>query len=301
MPMILRLRRVLLASVAASLVGASAPRARADHAACISAVERSLTLRQKGQIHDALKTLAVCADPACPAELKTECTQRIDSIGLAMPTLVLGAKDGAGNDLYDVTVTMDGALLARSLDGRPVSIDPGEHTFRFDMVGQPPVEKKLVLREGEKNRTESVVLGPVVTAPASSAAALPPPPPPAPSSWNTNKSLAIASGAVGLVGIGLGVAWGAYASSAQSKEKTDCGSPVCANRPQSVEDYNTAQKDATGSTIAISAGAAFVATAAILWLTAPSNGSAAVQAARGLRVAPAVVRSGGALVIGGDL
>jgi hypothetical protein len=300
MQMTFRPHPVLIAGLAAILVGASGSRALADDAACVSAVEQSLTLRQNGQLHEALKRLAVCADPACPVELRTECTQRIDSIGLAMPTLVLGAKDGAGNDLYDVKVTMDGAPLALSLDGRPVSVDPGEHTFHFEMVGQPAVEKKLVLREGEKNRAESVVLGPVTPPPIATAAA-PPPPPPTPGSWSTRKTLAIASGAVGLVGLGLGIAWGEYASSAQSKEKVDCGSPACANRAQGLEDYKTAQNDATGSTIGISLGAAFIATAAVLWLTAPSNGSATAQTARGLRVAPAVMRSGGALVVGGDL
>jgi|HubBroStandDraft_1064217.scaffolds.fasta_scaffold52585_2 hypothetical protein len=301
MPLTFRPHPVLIASVAAILVGASEARALADDAACINAVEQSLTLRQKGHLHDALKTLAVCADPGCPAELRTECTQRIDSIGLAMPTLVLGAKDGAGNDLYDVKVTMDGAPLLTSLDGRPVAIDPGEHVFLFETVGQPPLEKKLVLREGEKNRPESVVLGPVAAAPTTATAALAPPSPPMASSWSTRKTLAIGSGVVGLVGVGLGIAWGEYASSAQSKEKVDCGSSGCPNRPQGNEDYNTAQKDATGSTIAISLGAAFIATGAVLWLTAPSNGSATVQAARGLRVVPAVMRSGGALVVGGDL
>ena len=147
-----------------------APAAFADDAACIAASEQALTLRTQGKLHDALKQLAVCSDQACPDEVKTECTRRIDAVDAAMPTLVLVAKDGAGNDLSAVKVTMDGVSLMESLDGRPLSLDPGEHAFRFETAGQPPVEKKLVLREGDKERHETVVLGP-----PRSAAFLPPP------------------------------------------------------------------------------------------------------------------------------
>jgi hypothetical protein len=94
---------------------------------------------------------------------------------------------------------------------------------------------------------------------------------------------------------------GAYASSAQSKEKAACGPSGCPNRAQSGVDYDTAKKDATGSTVAISLGGAFVATAVVLWLTAPSGGPGSAQSTPRLHVAPTVMRSGGALVIGGAL
>jgi hypothetical protein len=293
----MRLRYAGVGFAALAVVATARP-ALADDAACIAASEQSLTLRQQGKLHDALKTLAVCADAACPDEVKAECSRRIDGIGTAMPTLVLEAKDGSGNDLFAVTVTMDGAPLAAKLDGRPVSIDPGEHTFRFETAGQPPVEKKLVLREGEKDRRESVVLGPPAPAVA--------PPPavpiaPPPSTWTTRKSLAVASGGVGLVGIGLGIVFGLYASSSQSREKSDCSTSGCPSYPQGNEDYDTAKKDATGSMIAFIAGAAFLAGGAVLWLTAPTETDARPATARRVRLAPMVVLGGGGFVLGGDL
>jgi hypothetical protein len=278
----------------AALVAVARP-ALADDAACIAASEQSLTLRQQGKLHDALKTLATCADTACPDEVKAECSRRIDGIGTAMPTLVLEAKDGSGNDLFAVAVSMDGAPFASKLDGRPVSVDPGEHTFRFETAGQPPVEKKLVLREGEKDRRESVVLGPPPPVVA------PPPPAPQPSTWSTRKTLAVASGGVGLVGVGLGVVFGLYASSSQSREKSDCSSSGCPSYPQGNEDYNTAKKDATGSTIGFIAGAAFLAGGAVLWFTAPSESSTPASTARRVRLAPMVVLGGGGFLLGGDL
>ncbi len=292
----MRLRYAGVGFAAFALVAVARP-ALADDAACIAASEQSLTLRQQGKLHDALKTLATCADAACPDEVKAECSRRIDGIGTAMPTLVLEAKDGSGNDLFAVTVSMDGAPFASKLDGRPVSIDPGEHTFRFETAGQPPLEKKLVLREGEKDRRESVVLGPPppVVAPPPALA------PPSQSSWSTRKTLAVASGGVGLVGIGLGVVFGLYASSSQSREKSDCSSSGCPNYPQGNEDYNTAKKDATGSTIGFIAGAAFLAGGVALWLTAPTENDAPAATARRVRLAPMVVLGGGGFVLGGDL
>jgi hypothetical protein len=289
--------RAALALAALGAVGAIAAPAVADDAACINAVEQALNLRKSGKLHDALKTLATCSDPACPAEVRTECTQRIDAIGAAMPTLVFAAKDGAGNDLFAVTVAMDGAPLATSLDGRPLSIDPGEHAFRFETAGQPPVDRTLVVREGEKNRVESVILGPAAPPPAPIVSTLPPAP--APSTWNNRKTLAVVTGGVGVVGVGLGIAWAAFASSAQSQEQSNCSASSCTNRGQAVEDYNTAQKNATGATIGIVAGAARVGAGVVLWITAPP--SAPASSAIGWHIAPSLVPSGGGLTLGGAL
>jgi hypothetical protein len=263
---------------------ATAP-AWADDAACVAASEQALSLRESGHLHDALKQLAVCADAACPGEVKDECARRIEAIGAAMPTLVLGATDGAGNDRSAVTVTMDGAPLVDTLDGRPIAIDPGPHTFRFEVAGQPPVEKLLVLREGEKDRRESVVVGPVPPpAPAPAPPVSPPPavsapplavsaPPPAPkpSPWTTQRVLAVSAGAVGVVGLGIGAVFTGFAASAHSKEQRDCANAQCGPGAylQSVEDYDTAKKNATGATVGFVAGGALVAAGIVLWLTAP--------------------------------
>ncbi len=284
----------------ACALGLLAPPARADEAACIAATEDALTLRQQGKLRDALKKLAVCAEATCSSEVKTECTQRIAAIDAAMPSLVLGAKDGSGNDLYDVRVSMDGAPLTGSLDGRPIALDPGEHTFTFETAGNAPVEKTLVLREGEKDRHESVVIGsPPPPSPAvTPALASLPPPAPTPTPWGPQKTLAVVSGAVGAVGVGLGVWFGAFAASAQSKEKSDCSATTCGNRAQAVEDYDTAKKDATGSTIAFIAGGALLAAGGVLWFTAPKD-RGPLDAAR-IHLAPVVDSRSSRIVVGGS-
>jgi hypothetical protein len=282
--------------VTLGFAGAAPKPALADDAACIAASEKALVLRKQGKLHGALKQLATCAAVDCPDEVKAECALRIQAIDGEMPTLILAAKDGAGNDLASAKVTMDGAPLPGALDGQAIAVDPGEHTFTFTLGGQPPVEKKLVLRQGEKDRHESVVLGPAVIAP-----------PPPPSWWSTRKTLAVAGAGLGVVGVGLGVVFGAYAKSSQSREKSDCSVTICGSYPQGLEDYDVAQKDATGATVAYVAGGALLAAGVVLWFTAPSTAvalgapSRPAASAAAVRLAPAVVGTGRGLLLGVDL
>ena len=76
-----------------------------------------------------------------------------------LPSMVLRATDAAGNDLAGVTVTLDGVALPTGLNGRAVPADPGTHTLRFEAAGRPPVDKTVLLAEGEKDRRVSVVIG----------------------------------------------------------------------------------------------------------------------------------------------
>lgn len=272
-------------------LASTAAAAHADVAACVDASEKSLALRKAGQLHAALQQLATCADASCPDEVKSECSRRIAEIDAAMPTLILAAKDGAGNDLYDVKVTMDGAPLASTLDGRSIAIDPGEHTFTFETPGQAPVEKKWVLNEGEKDRREFVTIGPPAPAPQSTLSGAVEQPPAPPSFWTTQRTLAVITGGLGVVGVGLGAWFGGFAVSAQNREKSDCPAAGCSGYAQAQEDYSTAKTDATASTVSFIAGAALVAAGAVLWLTAPAP----------VRVAPVVGTSAVGLTVVGDL
>jgi hypothetical protein len=104
-----------------------------------------------------------------------------------------------------------------------------------------------------------------------------------------------------VIGVGLGVVLGLYASSSQSREKSDCSTSGCPSYPQGNEDYTTAKKDATGSTIAFIAGAAFLAGGVALWFTAPKEGGPPPTTARSVRLAPMILGGGGGLVLGGSL
>jgi hypothetical protein len=292
-----RTRTAVAAALLLTCVVSASP-VRADDDACIAANNQAVALRKQGKLHDTLKQLAVCADPSCPSEIATECSRRVGDIDAAMPTLILSAKDGSGNDLFSVTVSMDGAPLLTTLDGRPVALDPGEHAFRFEVPGQPPLEKQIVLREGEKDRHENVVLGPPPAAPVPVLAPAPAPTP-EPSNWSTRRTLALVAGGAGVVGVGLGIVFGVLASSDQSQEKSNCSTSSCSNRGQASADYTTATQNATGSTVAFIAGGVLVAAGAVLWFTAPSNRTSSTTAVGGLHLAPSFTDRSGALLLGG--
>lgn len=296
--MTLRLVAPIVSSILAIAALTGAAPARADDAWCIAASEQGLALRRAGKLHEALAQLAACAAPSCPDEVKTECANRIADVKAAMPTLILAATDGAGNDLRDVKVSLDGAVLVSSLDGRPVAVDPGSHALRFEQTGQPPVEKTLVLREGEKDRRESVVIGPPPPPPPVATAAAPEAPP-QPSWWTTQRTLAVVGAGLGVAGLAVGGVFGAFALSDKNQEHDNCSSSGCPNQPQAKADYDTGNQNATVSTVAFIAGGAFLAAGAVLFFTA--RDPAAPPTSGSLYLAPSTTGRGPGLVLGGSL
>jgi hypothetical protein len=127
---------------------------------CVDANTKAQSLRRSSKLVATRAQLAICADPHCPAVVRDDCTQRLDDLERVQPTIVFDAKDGAGNDLSEVRVSMDGKPLVGRLDGTAVAVDPGPHAFTFEVSGQPSVTKGFVLKEGEKLRRERVVIGP---------------------------------------------------------------------------------------------------------------------------------------------
>jgi hypothetical protein len=291
------LRLALAPVVAAALASASTAAADVTKAACVTANASAQDLRRDGKLAEAREQLRICNDPKCPAIVRTDCTKRLDEVEAAQPTVVFDAKDGAGADLTAVKVSVDGKVLADRLVGSALQVNPGEHTFTFEVAGQPPVSRHLVLREGEKERHEQVVLGAAATpAPAS-----PPPPPaalpvtplemaPAPASTGGlggQKTLGLVLGGVGVAGLAVGGVFGALTASAISAQKNDCASATnCSNFAQAQSDHSTWSTDGTISTAAFIAGGALVAVGAVLFFTAKRP--AEQPAATSLVVTPSV-------------
>src|SRR5207237_6419559 len=96
------------------------------------------------------------------------------------------------------------------LDGTAIEVDPGEHLIHFETDGKPPVDKTVVVREGEKNRVIDVVLGtpPPPTPLSAPAAAVSPVPRASDGSTQRTIGLAVAGGGAvaAIVGAALSVA-----------------------------------------------------------------------------------------------
>ena len=171
---------------------------------CASADEAAQNLRRAGEIRAARYKLLICVSKSCPTMVTSDCAERLNEVEKAIPTVVFAAKDATGNDLTAVAVTMDGAPLVDHLDGTSVAVDPGKHRFAFTTPGVTSFTKDLAIREGEKDRHESIVFGagtatkgtpdvPTADEPGTGAR------------WQTYAALG--AGAVGLVGLVVGVTY----------------------------------------------------------------------------------------------
>jgi hypothetical protein len=153
-----------LVPFAVSLALSSHARAQddAEKAACISASDQGQQLRDDGKYTRAREAFARCARETCPVLLRSDCTHWLLDIDQSSATVVVNAKDDKGNDLVDVIVTVDGRPLVSKLDGKPLTVDPGEHVFRYEFAGFPPVEEHAVIHAAEKNRALNVRFGAAV-------------------------------------------------------------------------------------------------------------------------------------------
>lgn len=144
-------------ALAITLGGASAS---ADQA-CISAYEQTQTLRKDGKPVAAKAQAAICARDACPALLTKDCTKWLAELEAASPSVILDPRGANGALRTDARVKLDGAAMQEKIDGKPVALEPGSHTFVFEADSAQPAESTIVLREGEKNKKITVTLAPV--------------------------------------------------------------------------------------------------------------------------------------------
>jgi len=127
---------------------------------CISAYEQAQDLRKQSHLINARQRLLVCTREVCPAVLRKDCVQWLEEVERSMPTVVVDVKGTDGSDVVAVKVYLDGKLVAEQLDGKPISLDPGQHTFRFEIAGAPAKEERIVVPEGTKNRRVAVSFAP---------------------------------------------------------------------------------------------------------------------------------------------
>jgi len=135
---------------------AQAPHPHPGHQACRSAYASGQKLAHRGQLVKAKRLLRSCAKPQCGVFLEHQCTAQYAQIDAEMPTVVPTATDQAGAPVLDVTLKVDGTVLAGRLDGRAVPINPGLHEFSFETRDGVVIRKKLLVVQGQRNRRLTV-------------------------------------------------------------------------------------------------------------------------------------------------
>lgn len=151
-------RRVLVALVAANLGWAPTALAQDDQVkACAEAYEQAQVTRNSGKLKESEEQLRVCVRDVCPDFVKVDCGQWLSDVRREMPSVILMVTDGSGNEVTDVQVLVDGAVLAQKLDGRALEVNPGPHEFTFERQGTKRAER-VSIRQGEKNRVIKIEL-----------------------------------------------------------------------------------------------------------------------------------------------
>jgi hypothetical protein len=271
---------IVVSTVAATLVLAERTSFAADPttADCLAASDASLRLGNEHKLRAERAQLLVCAAPSCPEDIRKECLSHVDEVNAEIPTVIFAAKDAAGADLSAVKVMMDGEVLAERLEGSALSIDPGTHTFTFERAGQASVTKEFTIQQAQKDRRELITFA--VPGAATATALQPSPAAPSPmetgqggqrdQGLGTRRILAIVAGGVGVVGLGVGTAFGVVAMSKKSTAQGICPMTMCATAV-GVSDWNSASSAGTLSTVGFVIGGVGIAGAAVLWFTAPKS------------------------------
>jgi len=140
-----------LAPSTAMNVGIATASDAPEKAACAEAAELGQEHRRNGKLRDALESFRRCARRSCPTVVTADCLRFAAEVERSLPSLVFRARD-EGKDVTDVTVFVDGAKVAESLDGMARELDPGTHDVRFEREGRSAVVERVVLVEGEKSR-----------------------------------------------------------------------------------------------------------------------------------------------------
>lgn len=236
---------------------------------CIGANTKAQYLRQAGKFTEAREELRMCSQASCPRMVRDDCVQRLDEVERVQPTIVFDVKDAAGNDVSAVTVTVDGRPLVERLNGTAIALDAGDHTFTFEAAGQPAVTRTFSLKEGEKGRAERIVVGVTQAMPVAPTAREEGASPP----W---KPIGLATAGVGVVGLGIGIAFGLVAL--DKKNNAGCDSNSVCPTESAASALRDAKDAANVSTAFFVVGGVLAAGGLSLWLLAPGSVQAAATA-----------------------
>ena len=238
-----------LALAASTLLGA--PHAIAQTAdPCLSAPIDGQQAQRAGKLLEARASYVSCASKSCPKVIVSDCEHWLREVDDALPSVIVAARDGRGNDLLDARVSIDGgAPTAMATLGMP--INPGQHRFTFHREGAPDVEQQALLRAGEKNREIVAVFGG------------PPGAPPVP--VVTERPVPVVTWIVAGTGVAAFAFFGTFGALGVSQRSSDGCATGCSATDKSSVDTKFVVAD-----IALAAGVVALGAAAWIYLARPT-------------------------------
>jgi hypothetical protein len=297
--------------VLAAPVAATAQQPPASHAAAVSLFEEGTRLVTAGDCTEAIGKFrdSLALEPLVGARLDlADCEERLGATEAAwrdfrlaehLATARSDARAGLARDrssalqqklqlvlvarVEGLELRMDGQLVDPELfaDGM-LAVTPGAHRIEARAPGHEPVTMTLA---SEGPRARVVAVPPLLPAPVTPTGPAPVPPP----VGGAQRTLGLALGGFGILGIATGVVAGVHTLAKRKEAASACGGsyPVCdlANQNAVTSDNSEAQMAGTVSTVGFIVGGLGLAGGALLYLTAPSAEKSSRQ---GLRVAPMV-------------
>jgi hypothetical protein len=209
--------------------------------------------------------------------------QRIANL---MPRLSkLQIEVAAGTDQTTLQIKRDNVVVGSALWGAPVPTDPGPHTITASAPGLRSWTGNAIVKadgsttivqvpalESEVPKSPETSATPTTQTPTTRADARPETTPQTdqPSSSGPRRWPALVAGGVGLVGIGVGTAFGLISKGKGEDADAFCDGTACTDQ-RGVTLKDEAITAGNVSTVAFIVGGVGLAAGAILWFTAPSE------------------------------
>lgn len=258
-----------------SVLAAPAARADASRAACVEAYERAQHLKKEDKLKEAREALVTCAQDACPAATRADCTPWLAEVERSLPTIVVAVNDAAGKDVLGAKISIDGAPYV-GVEGAAIPVDPGPHKVKVEVKGVT-MEESVVARVGEKLRRVVVTIRTPAPAPAP-VLETKPETPPADTSGRSYVLPLVLTG-VGVVGLATAFGVGVAAKSESNDLRATCA-PRCTD-----DQIGAVETKLLVSDIALGIGIASLAVAVYFWVRPPgSSSSGSTGGTNGTRV-----------------
>jgi hypothetical protein len=136
----------------------AAPPVHADAEGCAKSYERAQSLRQDAKLLEARSELLVCAQDACPAVLRKDCVTWLSEVTAQTPSIAVRVHGKDGCDRPDAQITLDGTLVPRGAEGRPIAVNPGSHSVQA-LVDGATADQVVVATTADKTRLVTIELG----------------------------------------------------------------------------------------------------------------------------------------------
>lgn len=250
-----------------SVASAESPQASV-RSACIAASEGGQVSRKTGLLRAAHDAFLACSKSSCPQTVRLDCAGWLEEVDKSLPTVVVRALDGRGAEVTEAQVWFDRELLLERLLGSAVAVDPGEHTFVVKLPSGQVVERRVVVREGEKAQPVLVQFPP--DAGQGSTGAVHPEPAAAPVRTPTTTNLIVGSivGAVGLGALGGAIYFETQQASEATTLRRECPRG-CSSTPTLANQVSSGKTDETIEGVSFAISGVALAAAAYLFIAQP--------------------------------